>query len=156
NNSAQLKIQDQYQGIIGRPDMDAKWGHIEALLEEAQTATDNRWYINFTSGTGYAVATWPSSVAEGTFLIGTGQNDRLYTYLSDLISGNVGTILMDFPEYPDYVLITQVIDLNLGKPNWLGNKQISIPSGGSVSSSPSAVSCDLTLYCFFNWTASGS
>ena len=146
NNAARLKVQDQYNGIDFRSDMDEKWDNIQALLGEAQSATDNRWYINFTSGT--AAVTYPVTVAEGSFLMGTGQNDRLNAYLSDLITGEVGTILMDFPEYPDNLLINQIITLNiLGKSNWSGNKPI--PTEHGIGSSPSAVvALNGLLYCF--------
>jgi 1-phosphatidylinositol phosphodiesterase len=88
-----------------------KWDNIKALLDEAGPATDDRWYVNFSSGTSGSGGAYPYTVAEGSPGI-TGENDHLHGYLSTPPAGKVGTILMDFPEYPDNLLIAQLICLN--------------------------------------------
>ncbi|MCA1623235.1 MAG: phosphatidylinositol-specific phospholipase C [Acidobacteria bacterium] len=108
NNSAKLKIQDQYvvKTVCNIPD---KWGHIKALLDEAVGDGSDRWYINFTSGV--SSGAYPYTVAKGSPGF-KGENPHLHEYLDGKPTGKVGTILMDFPEYPDDVLISQLIALN--------------------------------------------
>lgn len=108
NNSAHLKVQDQYK-VPTVCDISKKWDRIDSLLKEAAGATDDRWYINFTSGS--SSGAYPYTVAKGSPGI-PGENDRLHDYLTDHTSGKAGTILMDFPEYPDNVLIQQLINKN--------------------------------------------
>jgi 1-phosphatidylinositol phosphodiesterase len=110
NNSAHLKVQDQYV-VPAVSAIPKKWDEIKALLDAAGSATDDRWYVNFSSGTSGSAAAYPSTVAKGSPGI-TGENDHLHGYMSTPPVGNVGTILMDFPEYPDNLLIAQIIGLN--------------------------------------------
>ena len=110
NNSAHLKVQDEYvvPTVFAIP---KKWDKIKVLLDEAGSATDDRWYVNFSSGTSGGAGAYPYTVAKGSPGI-TGENDHLHVYLSTPPAGKVGTILMDFPEYPDNLLIAQLIGLN--------------------------------------------
>jgi 1-phosphatidylinositol phosphodiesterase len=108
NNSAKLKVQDKYK-VPTVCDISKKWDHIKSLLKEAADATDDRWYVNFTSGT--SSGAYPYTVAKGSPGI-PGENNRLHGYLTDNTAGKAGTILMDFFEYPDNILVQQLINKN--------------------------------------------
>jgi 1-phosphatidylinositol phosphodiesterase len=108
SNNAQLRIQDEYD-VPTLCNIDDKWDEAEALFEEAKPGDPNVWYINWTSG---AVGASPENIAKGTPGI-RGMNDFLLLYLLANPAGRIGTIGMDFPEYPyDNALAGEIIAHN--------------------------------------------
>ena len=126
-NHAMLDIQDQY--IVPRiADIDRKWGAIRTLLEKSRERPAGTWMINYCSGTsgrrpgpyhlgaGSAVRDaaepYPDQVARGAYGV-AGENERLLAYLRDTRpSRTLGTMLLDYADYPDGELIDQLIRLN--------------------------------------------
>lgn len=116
-----IKVQDRF-GIAGVGAIGSKWDLIKELLDEARTATDDVWYINFLSGTAAGIQTdpgpalytnpTPSEAAFGMAGV-AGINSRLTDYLNGLSGCCMGTVVMDFPQHPDEML-ARLIGLNGG------------------------------------------
>ncbi|TVX93420.1 phosphatidylinositol-specific phospholipase C [Paenibacillus agilis] len=108
NTHEKLCIQDEYKVPtvfhIGR-----KWDRVKSLLEQAQEEKVNEWYLNFTSGT--SAGAYPYTVAEGSPGI-EGLNSHLYSYLDQLATKRIGTIIMDFPNKPIPSLVERIIASN--------------------------------------------
>jgi 1-phosphatidylinositol phosphodiesterase len=112
DNNAQLRIQDEYR-VPTVFNIDDKWDKVKALANEAQVGSQSRWYINFSSGT---QGTSPETIAKGSPGI-RGVNDFLFDYLVATPATRVGTIMMDFPEYPGEGLIEELISHNVFEPD---------------------------------------
>lgn len=95
-------IQDDYK--LGYNDsISKKWTAISQALTKAKQK--QKWYINYTSAAGTPAAQLilgytPAGVATGKNLGDLGMNSRLADHMVSNSNDFVGTILMDFPEYP--------------------------------------------------------
>jgi 1-phosphatidylinositol phosphodiesterase len=118
DNNAALSVQDNYV-VPTVCDMSKKWGHISALLDRSRDRTSPRWYINFTSGS--SSGAYPNAVAKGCSP-NVGMNDELKTYLRTNTTGIVGSVLMDFQEYPGCSsLVRSIYERNEPAPeHWTG------------------------------------
>lgn len=98
DNAAKMKVQDEYK-VQDTCHIDDKWEKVKKLLEEARAAgaDPDRWYVNFCSGSGGA---FPITIAEG-LSPQKGVNTYLQEYLASPPTGRLGTVLMDFVEFPD-------------------------------------------------------
>lgn len=131
-DGATLKIQDGYYIPFAWKVKD-KWDRVERLFSEALSGSKNVWYINFTSGGG---GLFPSTVAKGDPSIGaTVINDELRDFLEKTGRSitpqsppRVGSVLMDFPEYPGETLIPAILRLNGPTDNY----QYVFPGGDGV------------------------
>jgi 1-phosphatidylinositol phosphodiesterase len=126
-NHTMLDIQDQY--IVPRiSDIDRKWAAIRTLLDRSRKRPAGTWMINYCSGTsgrrpdphrlGAGSANrdvaepYPDQVARGAYGL-AGENGRFLAYLRDVRPSHaLGTILLDYADYPDGALIDQLIRLN--------------------------------------------
>ena len=97
-----LLVQDLYQDTG-----DTKWDDVSDLLEQSlgDTNTSN-WYLNFMSYSYLIGSPFPDNNAQDI-------NPRMVNYLVSklLARPRVGTIVMDFPEYPAEGLLIQLIIL---------------------------------------------
>ncbi len=97
-----LLVQDLYQDYG-----DTKWDDVFDLLEQSlgDTNTSN-WYLNFMSYSYLLRAAFPDNNAQDI-------NPKMVNYLVSklLTKPRVGTIVMDFPEYPAEGLLIQLIIL---------------------------------------------
>jgi 1-phosphatidylinositol phosphodiesterase len=113
DNPAQpLAIQDEYQ-VSKLALIKDKWSEVQAFLIKTDAdSTSNTWYINFTSGS--SLLAYPSAVAKGSNPI-TGVNEYLFDYLVNVYpqqEKHVGTVLLDYCEFPDYGLMPAIIAFN--------------------------------------------
>jgi 1-phosphatidylinositol phosphodiesterase len=89
NDSANLKIQDQY--VV--PDNNAKWTNIQNLYNEAKTQNSNWLYINYTSGYKSGFLGIPVITTVSNFV-----NPKIATYFTANKSGRFGISAMDFAD----------------------------------------------------------
>ena len=108
NPGAILRIQDEYK-VPTVFQISKKWDHVKSLLDQAQEGNLEDWYLNFTSGT--SAGAYPYTVAEGSPGI-EGLNSHMYSYLDQVISKRIGTIIMDFPNKPITSLVEKIIASN--------------------------------------------
>ncbi len=99
-----LKVQDVYS-FGGVTDLgakvDTKWSLVEQHLNGAKGDTDaGNWWINFSSASGDPAVLDPVHIAQG-WSGQDGVNKKLQSYLGTNNKGNFGTVMMDFPEFPD-------------------------------------------------------
>jgi 1-phosphatidylinositol phosphodiesterase len=109
-----VEIQDIYKfgGVANLPGKIAKkWSFVEDYLGKASGHVVNpaqpTWYINFSSATGTPGYMNPLNMVEGFDGNRNGINNRLLAYLTQHPKGYYGTVVMDFPEYPDNCAIIQ-------------------------------------------------
>ena len=96
-----------------REKVDKKWGFVAQSLSDAYAETNAAvWWINYTSASGPPTILNPVDFAQG--IDGRdGINTRLAHYLAAAPKGYYGTVLMDYPEFPDDgKVIRQLIDSN--------------------------------------------
>ena len=123
-NGITYQIQDVYgygfpDGINDpkrREKVDKKWSFVDMFLNSALAAGNSKqidaWWINFTSASGPPTIMNPIDFAKG---VGgqSGINQRTYNYLISNPKGYYGTVLMDFPEFPEAGdLIMRLINSN--------------------------------------------
>jgi 1-phosphatidylinositol phosphodiesterase len=108
NPGAVLRIQDEYK-VPTVFQISKKWDHVKSLLDQAQEGKLEDWYLNFTSGT--STGAYPYTVAEGSPGI-EGLNSHIYSYLDQVTSKRIGTIIMDFPNKPITSLVEKIIASN--------------------------------------------
>jgi 1-phosphatidylinositol phosphodiesterase len=108
--TTEVYLQDAYK--TGWGDIQGKWKHVQAHLDLAALQTSG-WFINFTSASydGAPVLPWfPIGYATGRHTDQWGINSILSRYLASYISGSrLGTIMMDFPEYPGNNLLGRLL-----------------------------------------------
>ena len=94
-------------------DLGDKWDAVEASLRAVDTAPD-RWHITFTSASSSILTTWPIIAAEGPWTNHSlGINSRLAQLLKSWsATARVGTVVMDFPGYPEMQICPGIIARN--------------------------------------------
>jgi 1-phosphatidylinositol phosphodiesterase len=107
-NGVQLVIQDR-RTVSKLEDTADQLELVMRNLEAAATDVSSRWHVNYANGTGAGYQ--PESVAKGVAGL-PGLNLFVATYLQRSSPGRYGTILIDFPEYPDDSLIKTIVGLN--------------------------------------------
>ncbi|PSR72027.1 hypothetical protein PHLCEN_2v12093 [Hermanssonia centrifuga] len=110
-----VDIQDYYNpsaaGSVGQSIND-KWDAVNIGLRRGRTG-DGKWHINFASAnsTAQAGGHGPEAYAFGNGGQ-SGINNKLNDYFEAPEKGQAGTFPMDFPEYPNGDLITNIIEAN--------------------------------------------
>lgn len=109
-DNGSLAIEDNYYIWWTVASMSGKWTAVSDHISSAVSSGDSStWFITFCSGSG---AIEPANLAKGT-LGYAGINEKLKEFLPTLLPGSrVGTILLDYPEYPDTTLIEAVANFN--------------------------------------------
>jgi 1-phosphatidylinositol phosphodiesterase len=107
-SDAAFAIQDEFRVPV-RASMDYKWHAIEALLERTPHASEQRWVVNFCSGTGMAAN--PRVVACGDTQV-RGMNDRFAERMTRH-EGPCGTVMIDFCEHGDWALVRALVARNV-------------------------------------------
>lgn len=102
-------VQDAYNMDIGSS-IDDKWSAVRTHLERAKVGGANSWFINFSSAASKVGVPAPVFYATSGYS-GSGVNNKMFAWLGGQIAGRWGTIVMDFPEYPEH-LIPLIISLN--------------------------------------------
>ena len=102
---------------IQREKIEKKWSFVEKHLNGAMAEHDDKaWWINFSSASGPPPFLNPLEFAKGVASVSPGDegiNKRLCSYLEQHPTGYLGTVMMDFPEYPnDGELIKRLIVTN--------------------------------------------
>ncbi|PSR72045.1 hypothetical protein PHLCEN_2v12075 [Hermanssonia centrifuga] len=112
-----VDIQDYYKPSVEGSVADSikdKWDAVNKALFRGRKG-DGKWYINFTSANTVDGSTIRGHGPE-TYAYGndeeSGINDKLNDYFEAPGKGQVGTFPMDFPEYPNGELITNIIEAN--------------------------------------------
>ncbi len=95
-------------------DLGDKWNAVEASLKAVTTAPDG-WHITFTSASSSILTTWPSIAAEGPWTNHSlGINSRLAQLLKSWpATARIGTVVMDFPGYPEMQICPAIVARNL-------------------------------------------
>lgn len=113
--STVLHVQDQYE-VPTIFAIEEKSKKVTDLLTQAAQPIKsglvqpgaNDWYINFASGS--SGGAYPNAVAKGSLPITQGVNTNLLQALNNFRGPTrLGTILMDFPEYPANCLISALV-----------------------------------------------
>lgn len=121
-NGESVYIQDKYKVNVvtsNLPDgvitFDHKWDSIVETLDKSMSDESGKLFLNYTSGSTYSN---PENVAKG--MSGTvgqtrdGMNSRLYNRLPTLAADKkIGIIPMDFPEWPNPILVALIIAQNV-------------------------------------------
>ena len=109
-----LRIQDCYGMSDTVKSFNDKWNKIESLFRGATDGSKNVWYWNYTSGSssGFPILCFPGNVAKKGLFGQKGMNKRLEEYLKKGGADRYGTIIMDFPEWENNVLIPLILDKN--------------------------------------------
>lgn len=142
-NTAHLRVQDQYK-VPTLCNIADKWEHARVLFEEARLTTNDRWFVNFTSGT--SLGAYPNAIAYGSPGF-EGMNDRLKGYVTRFPEGRLGSVLMDFVEYPDG-LLGDLIGRNIFVDYPTLQREVDVPNTQGLTAGPSAVVFNQQLYCF--------
>ncbi|MGF6981755.1 1-phosphatidylinositol phosphodiesterase [Paraburkholderia atlantica] len=104
---APFTIQDEFRVPVPAS-IAYKWRAIDSLLDLAPGLCDERWVINFCSGTGMAAP--PVVVA-----CGDTQHRGIHDQLAERLAtrpGPSGTLLLDFCDWQDWRLVDALIDCN--------------------------------------------
>lgn len=93
--------------------LDDKWTAIQAALSAVPFAP-GKWHITFTSASSSSGLVWPIVAAEGVWPDhAIGLNNRLVSWLqAGRTEESVGTVVVDFPGYPQLRLCPQIIARN--------------------------------------------
>lgn len=112
-------LQDAYSTPLAQ--ISPKWEHVRDHLKRAKAHQSAGWFINFTSASSSTAPAkpwfpWGYATAEGTGTAQWGINTLLSRFLaSDCIvggaihAGRLGTIAMDYPEYPGNNLLSHLL-----------------------------------------------
>jgi 1-phosphatidylinositol phosphodiesterase len=95
-------------------DLAAKWTAVETSLEAVAAAPD-AWHLTFTSASSSLLTNWPAMAAEGPWTHHSiGINSRLAALLKTWpADASLGTVVMDFPGYPEMQICPAIISRNL-------------------------------------------
>jgi phosphatidylinositol-specific phospholipase C-like protein len=95
-------------------DLAAKWTAVESSLKGVAGAQDS-WHLTFTSASSSLLTNWPAMAAEGPWTHHSiGINSRLARLLETWpADASLGTVVMDFPGYPEMRICPAIIARNL-------------------------------------------